>query len=182
MTFFITRPPFFTTVPVPSTKRTPIRLSRQAPACTRRGPEALAATTPPMVDTPLRPSSARHVRHLEGQLLPLGRQRRLHLGQRRARPARRSSAPPVRKAKCPTARPSPAQSPAADRPKPRVPPPRTCNGPFACRSASASSLSFPGRIPALIHLLFTNIPRGSGGVKPPAAAAGRYAAFASTRP
>jgi hypothetical protein len=55
VTFFITRPPAFTTAPVPSTNRTPIRLSRQAPTCSRRGPEALTATAPPIVGSPAVP-------------------------------------------------------------------------------------------------------------------------------
>ena len=59
MTFFITRPPLRTTRPSPSTKRTPIRLSRQAPACTRRGPETFIATIPPSVGSPSVPSTAR---------------------------------------------------------------------------------------------------------------------------
>ena len=52
MTFFITRPPDLTISPRPSTARTPIRLSRAAPAWMRRGPEILAATTPPIVGSP----------------------------------------------------------------------------------------------------------------------------------
>ena len=52
VTFFITRPPFLTIAPVPSTNRTPIMLSRQAPTRKRRGPEALVAATPPIVGTP----------------------------------------------------------------------------------------------------------------------------------
>ena len=45
VTFFITRPPDFTTSPRPVTARTPIRPSRAAPAAMRRGPERLAAAT-----------------------------------------------------------------------------------------------------------------------------------------
>ena len=70
MTFFITRPPFFTTAPVPSTKRTPIRLSRQAPAWMRRGPEALTATIPPTVGTPLEPVSGRASQGSNGSSCP----------------------------------------------------------------------------------------------------------------
>ena len=43
VTFFITRPPFETAIPVPSTKCIPKRKSRAAPPCTRRGPEAFVA-------------------------------------------------------------------------------------------------------------------------------------------
>ncbi len=52
MTFFITRPPLLTASPRPLTKRTPSMASRQAPACTRRGPEAEVATMPPTVGSP----------------------------------------------------------------------------------------------------------------------------------
>ena len=70
MTFFITRPPFLTTAPVPSTKRTPTRLSRQAPAWMRRGPEALVATTPPIVGSPLAPVSGRASQGSNGSCWP----------------------------------------------------------------------------------------------------------------
>jgi hypothetical protein len=43
VTFFITRPPFFRIVPVPSTKRTPIRLSRQAPGLDAPGPRDIGS-------------------------------------------------------------------------------------------------------------------------------------------
>ena len=70
MTFFITRPPFFTTAPVPSTKRTPSIRSRQAPAAIRRGPEALVATMPPTVGAPLAPVSARPSQGSNGSICP----------------------------------------------------------------------------------------------------------------
>ena len=70
MTFFITRPPFFTTAPVPSTNRTPIMLSRQAPTWIRRGPEAFIATTPPIVGTPFPPVSARASHGSNGSCCP----------------------------------------------------------------------------------------------------------------
>ena len=71
MTFFITRPPDFTTSPRPLTKRTPIRLSRAAPAMIRRGPEMFIAATAPMVGSPLRAEERAVIHRLEGQLLPL---------------------------------------------------------------------------------------------------------------
>ena len=59
VTFFITRPPDFTMSPRPVTKRTPIRLSRQAPTATRRGPETFPATIPPIVGSALVPNNTR---------------------------------------------------------------------------------------------------------------------------
>ena len=59
VTFFITRPPDLTTSPRPVTKRTPIRLSRQAPTAIRRGPETFPATIPPIVGSALVPNSTR---------------------------------------------------------------------------------------------------------------------------
>ena len=76
MTFFITRPPDLTTSPRPLTKRTPIRLSRAAPAMMRRGPEMFMAATAPMVGSPLRAEKRPVIHRLEGQLLaPLRRAR-----------------------------------------------------------------------------------------------------------
>ena len=59
VTFFITRPPDLTTSPRPVTKRTPIRLSRQAPTAIRRGPETFPATIPPIVGSALVPNNTR---------------------------------------------------------------------------------------------------------------------------
>ncbi len=55
VTFFITRPPDLIASPRPLTKRTPIRLSRAAPALIRRGPELLIDATAPMVGSPVVP-------------------------------------------------------------------------------------------------------------------------------
>ena len=59
VTFFMTRPPDFTASPRPLTKRTPIRLSRAAPAMMRRGPDRFAAATAPMVGSPSEARSGR---------------------------------------------------------------------------------------------------------------------------
>jgi hypothetical protein len=59
VTFFMTRPPDVTASPCPLTKRTPIRLSRAAPAMMRRGPETFAAATAPMLGVPVEPSRTR---------------------------------------------------------------------------------------------------------------------------
>ena len=84
MTFFSTRPPERITSPRPFTARTPITWSRIAPQATRRGPDRLAATTPPIVCTPS-PSKPGEVRRLGDQMLAALGQRRLDLGHRRAR-------------------------------------------------------------------------------------------------
>ncbi len=143
MTFFITRPPFFTTAPVPSTNRTPIRLSRQAPAWIRRGPETFAATIPPIVGSPAVPRIGRWSIGSNGRCCPSAASAASTSAS--GVPARATivSAPgsysviPV----------SPAVDSTSPGPAiPRVPPPRTDSGPAASRTASASSASLPGAI------------------------------------
>jgi hypothetical protein len=58
VTFFSTRPPERMTSPVPLTARMPSTWSRIAPHATRRGPDRLAATTPPTVCVAALPSRA----------------------------------------------------------------------------------------------------------------------------
>ena len=71
VTFFITRPPDFTASPRPLTKRTPMRLSRAAPAMIRRGPEMFAAATAADGRFALRAQERPVIDGLEGKLLTL---------------------------------------------------------------------------------------------------------------
>ena len=71
VTFFITRPPDFIASPRPLTKRTPMRLSRAAPAMIRRGPEMFAAATAPMVGSPVEPRRTRWSAGSKGSCWPL---------------------------------------------------------------------------------------------------------------
>ena len=88
VTFLTTRPPDLNASPLPETALMPRTWSRAAPAFSRRGPDELAASTPPMVPRlaglARLPEQRAIIHRLEGQLLAALGQHCLDLGERRA--------------------------------------------------------------------------------------------------